>query len=853
MKLGSFWRRMKNRERVESDMDAELRFHIAACAEDYQRSGMPPAEAERRARLEFGAIDAAKDDCRHALGLRALDETTQDLRFALRMMRARPGFTAAAMATLALGIGGNLAVFSLVNALLLRTLPVESPAELVALQENESSAFSYPVYDQLRRSSRLMRVIAMSRNFERPSEIDERGEKYPAYVQMVSEDYFDVLGVGASRGRLFHDSNEALAVISESYWQRHFAGSDEALGARFTYARREFTVAGIAPRGFRGTEIDFPTDIWVGMEQAIPPGSDTRLRGRMFRITGRLQNAATPQQAQAEVTAILRRPVQVEGGAAGYSALRGKLSRPLMLLGVVTALVLLIACANLANLVLAGTAARGKELAARQALGAARGRLVRQLFTESLAISAAGGALALVVAWWTRTALLSFLPREQSPILENLRFEAAPGLLAAMVGLPLLTSLLFGLLPALRATRIESRVGRREGGWLSRGLAIGEVAMCTTLLMVAGIFVRSLENLRWQDTGYREAGLTVADLEPPREYHEAQHDRFYEELRVLLAALPGVEAVSFSHIGQLSGGGIEYRIGSRGNSLQLTDRQREALEQRVSPGFPAAMGTRLAAGRDFTDYDDVKAPQVAIVNRMFARRFFSGQSAIGQRFNIERADGSQVAEVEVVGVVEDSKWINLREESPAMYYRPYRQSAGRPSVRFAIRSTGDVRAALLAAAKSLDPRVSVKNVAPFREVVDRVLLTERLVAQVSSVFGLLALAIAAAGLYGVLSYGVARRRREIGLRIAIGATRRSVEWLFLRESLTLLSAGLAIGVPAALMVTRLTRSMLYDLSPGDPQTLALTLAVMTVVTAAAAWVPARRAAGTDPALVLREE
>jgi predicted permease len=856
-RLAATWRLLRGRNRMESEMDDELRFHIDAYAARLERSGVSRAEAQRRARIEFGSLDTAKDDCRRAVWLRLQDDLRQDLRHAFRVIRRKPGLAAAAVISLALGIGANVAIFSLLRALLLESLPVEAPAGLVLLQEGERNSFAYPAYDRLRRGSRLLSVLGVSRLFERPSQIEERGERAAAFVQMVSEDYFDVLGVRPWRGRAFV-SGEATAVISDSYWRRRYAGDPLALGASFRYLGREFTIAGIAPPEFRGTDLDLPTEIWVPVEQALAPGDETRLRGRLFRVMGRLRPGATPARAEAEATAALETRVSLRSAATGTSALRERLSRPLLLLQFVVVLVLLVTCANLANLLLAHSAARGRELSARQALGAPRSRLVRQLFTESLVVSILGGAAAILVAYWTSSALLRFLPPEQAPALVHLRFRPAPALLAFAAGVSLLTCLLFGLIPAIRATRAAASLnrpgagaGERGRGWMTRSLVAGEVAMCTLLLMVAGLFVRSLVNLRWQDTGYRENGLLVADLEPPREVREAHRDRFYEDLRERVLRLPGVEAAAYSHLGQLSGGGIEYRLQTSAGETH------EALEQRVSPGFFAAMGNRLGAGRDFTDRDDAAAPPVAIVNNALARRLFPNADPIGRRFTVERLDRSRVwTAVEIVGVVPNSKWIDLRSESPMMYYRPYAQSAGRPSVRLAVRGSGSLQALAAGVAQSvqsLDRRVAVKNLVPFSDMVDRTLLVERLVAHVSAAFGALAVLIAAVGLYGVLACGVARRRREIGVRIALGASSGSVEWLFLRESFALLSIGFLIGAPAAILIARLVQALLFGLTPVDPLTLGAVFAVLALSTAAAAYLPSRRAAAIDPIQVLREE
>jgi predicted permease len=808
---------------------------------------------------------------RAAWGRTWIERAAQDLGYAARLLARRPAFSVTAILTLTLGIGGTTAVFSLLHALLIKRLPVERPDDLVRLVERRpdgmsADAFTQITHELLRGAHTLAGVSASGRVF-RPDEIDIADQKRAAFVQMVSDNYFDLLGVRAFRGRVFHEPapgtpGEPIAVISEEYWRRQYNADPAALGTRIRRGAREFTIAGIAPPGFRGTEVDVPVDVWLPVEQIVPAGSIERTRDRWMRVTGRLRPGSSAAAAEAEITARLGRPVQFQPGGTGYSLLRVRLYRPLLLVAMVVALVLLIACANLANLMLAATMSRGREIAVRAAIGASRWRIVRQLMTESMLLSAIGTALALVAARWTSGALLAFLPPDQATVLPNLRFELDATVLGFAAFLSCVTCVLFGLGPALRVSgsvaasdlKAGAGTGQRTRSWLTRGLLVSQVVMCTTLLIVASVFLRTLENLRGQDAGYREARLLVADVGFPRDYPANRRDQLIAELHARVAALPAVEIAGFSHAGQLSGGAIVWRIGFPGRTTAEAD-QPVVIEQRISPGFLPAMGTVLAAGREFTAADDERAPLVAIVNESFARRFLPGRDPIGARFF--RNGGSRSGEpMEIVGVVRDSKWVNLRDEAPPMYYRPYRQMGGTPDVRLAIRTSGDLEVlsrSLLGLSQSIDPRMALSNVVPFREIVNRTLVVERLVAQVSTAFGLLALLIAAIGLYGVLAYSVARRRREIGLRMAIGARPGTIERMFLKESLALLACGAALGLPAALAVTRLVSSMLFGMSPHDPLSIGAALILLAAVTLCAAYVPARRAARIDPIVALREE
>lgn len=846
----------------ERDLDAEIQFHLDEETEDAAAAGLSAPEARRQAQRSLGNVALAREDTRRVWTWLTIDCLVQDLRYAVRVLRRQPVFTATALLSLALGIGANAAVFSLLKAIQLNSLAVDRPDQLVQVSREQGVESTYPTYEGLRRASRTLSGVIGS-SVVPNLDLEEGGERYQAFIEFVTDNYFDVLGVSARRGRVFHEpptgsSREAAAVISDAYWRAHFAGDPSALGARFRFpiTGLDFTVVGIAPPQFRGAHFDMPADVWVSIATALPDVDDRRLR-----MMGRLRPGETIVRAEAEATAILGRPMRVVSGARGYSTLRNSLTRPLLLLELVVGLVLVITCANLANLVLARGAARDRELAVRRAVGASRGRIVRQLLTESVVLASAGGALGLAVAYWTSAALLGFLPSNQGQVLLNLQFQPDAGVLGFIALLAFLTSVVCGLVPALRATRtapvsalrISAGSAERQRSRMSRSLVIGEVAMCALLLVVAGVFLRSLENLLGQDAGYDEQGVLVADVRKPIGHSEARADEMFQALRARLAALPNVQVAAFGHVGQLSGSTFPYPIQLPGHAVGSDERR--AHEQRVSPGFLAAMGTRIVAGRDVADTDRLGAPPVALVNEAFVHQFGIEGDPIAQRFT--KQGGSRKFETfEIVGVVRNAKWVTLREEPRPIYYIPYQQLPGSPRVRFAIRSRGDLNALAASVrqiARSIDRTLVLSNVVPFREIVHRTLVIERLVTHVSLAFALLGLLIACIGLYGSLAYAVVRRRREIGVRIAVGASRRSVEWMMLRESLALLAIGVVIGLPAALFVTRLVSSMLFDLQPGDPVTIAATLATLTVATLAAAYLPARRAAAIDPIRALRED
>ena len=669
------------------------------------------------------------------------------------------------------------------------------------------------------------------------------------------------MGVHLARGSGFHAADERSAVISDGYWRRHFGAADDAIGRHFRYGTAEFVVAGIGASEFRGASLEVPTDVWLPLDAVIPRGSRDRTRGRVVLITGRRRSGVTLAQMAAEASAILGKPIAVTPGATGYSSWRARLSRPLLLVQIVAALILLITCASLANLMLADTSARTRELIVRRAIGASRTRLVRQLIAESLTLAALGGAAALVVGYGLHGALLRLLPADQSAALSNLRFSMNGRLLAFTAAVAATTGLFFSLVPALVATSGgwagELRAGaasRSPGGArASRALLVAQIALCVVMLTTGGVFLRSVHNLRSQPTGFRERGLLIADADFPPGYDQPRRKAAIELLAERLGHLPTVEMAAYSNIGQLSGQSVEFPVRVLGGP-PTDSGSATAAALRISPRFFAAMGTALVAGRDFDAQDEARPAPVAVVNQEFVRRFLRPGNPLGQQF-VEETGREPHVPVEIVGVVEDVKWLDLRERPSPIYYRPYWQDGGAAGTRFVLRSSGDLDALVQSVAReahTINGNVILRNVGPFSAVVDGVLSTERLVSQSASVFGAIALALAAMGLFGVLAHRVNQRRREIAIRLVLGAQTGSVEAGVLRESFALLTLGCLIGIPASTLATRLGASMLFGVRANDPMTITIVIGVLAATTAAAAYVPARRAAGTDPALVLRE-
>jgi predicted permease len=883
-------------KRLEDDLDDELAFHIAQRTDALIASGLAPEEARRQARLAFGNSARARESTRDRNILIWLETALQDLRFAARTLRLNPGFAVTAILSLALGIGANTALFSILDTLLLRLLPVHEPDRLVRISTvrpaSVNQSLSYPLLDRLRREATCFSGAFGMASFAQ--QFEENGQSVPVVLEAVTGEYFDVLGITASRGRTFHlaDSGytaESVAVISDSFWRSHYGAKDDALGRRLRVGNREnareYTITGIAPSGYRGARIDAPADVWVPVEQAIAPQEDRRKSSTWgwLVLFARLAPGVTESAAKAEADAILHRDLEALAGqthfdhpqqrdllfswriafepaANGISGLRDRYSKPLLVIAAIAAMVLLIACANLANLLLARSTAREREISVRQALGAGRARLTRQLLVESLLISILGAAAALVIAYWLSRGMLRFLPRDLAAALPVLSFRLDARELAFTAMLAIFTCLLFGLLPALRATRAPAaRIATHSisltvsQAWTSRALVAAEIALCTLLLTTCGLFVRTLHNLRTLDAGFVREQILLTTVQPPRADSAERDSARFEELRARVATLPDVRGVGYSQFGLMIGDRMTADVDAEGRAAAAGE-PLGATDVRISPGYLSAMGTPLLAGRDFTDRDTFGSPLVGLVNEAFAKQFFGGANPVGKHFGL---DGPKSAlTIEIVGLVRDVKYQNLRETPASIFYRPYGQIRRDRGMVLAVRSAGDLNAlaaTLRALTQSIDPNLTLRNTTPFAQLIDRSLLAERMVSSFSVALGLLALLVACVGLYGVLAYRVARRTREIGVRMALGASAGGVLRMILGESFAIFLLGVALGVPLSLALTRLIASLLFGLAPHDVATLVVTLAVLAIASFAAAWLPARRAARVDPMTALRCE
>lgn len=857
----------------------------------------------------------------------------QDLRFGVRMLLKHKGFTLIALLSLALGIGANTAIFSLIDTVLLKMLPVKQPKELVLLQHTVKgkvlTPFPYRTYKQLRdRNEAFSDLLAWH---PLRLTVSENNQTEPAVAgQLVSGNYYAVLGVHAMLGRtITPDDDRALGespvcVISHNYWQRRFAGDPAVIGKTLRLGATPFTIIGVTPPEFFGLEVGSSLDISVPlmMQQQVMPGLPSYVgddaTGAVFSVMGRLRDGVTMAQAQAGLSVRYQqimatyaasnwgfkgvaRPWQEErlslvSGGQGVSELRLRFSRSLWALMIVVALVLLIACANVAGLLLARAVARRKEIAIRLALGVGRWRLMRQLLTESVLLGALGGLLGLLFAAWGTRLLLPML--SQGEISTRLNLAPDVRVLLFTVAVALLTGVLFGLAPAWLATRVDvstvlksdaasltSNAGRGSSLSFGRLFVVAQVALSLMLLIGAGLFVRSLQKLQQVDAGFIRDNVLVMKLEP-----EGSNDKSpqlaarYDELLRRVDAIPGVRhasLVGYSPLSRREWLVLGQNPESRAQLVVqgFTPQPNEELDvawMQVYPNSFATLGTALIAGRDFNAQDNrqwiprrvcpvaERAPQVAIINESLARRYFGTTSPIGRRFGfafhpgrcfVGGSEPDPATQIEIIGVVQDVKYTSLRNESRAMFYLPFHQavtSAGQMTL--IAQTTGDsvaVAAAIKREAHALDAAMPMFEVETLTTQVAASLTQERLVATLSGGFGVLALLLSCLGLYGILSYAFAQRSKEIGIRLALGAARRDVVWLVMRDALRLVCIGIALGVPAALAAARLVASQLFGVSTTDALTIGAATLMMLVVAALAGYLPARRATRINPLMALR--
>ena len=1010
-------------KRMLDELDADIREHIERETQDNIGRGMTPEEARYAAVRKFGNVTRVKEDTRDVWRVAWIEDLWQDIRYGLRMLRNSPGFTAVAVLTLALGIGANTAIFSLIDAVMLRSLPVENPSELVLLKWTAHNApriigymssgdcisnlrfgatnpsgcsFSEPMFREIRDANKFAGVAAFANSG--PLSLTGNGSASVISGQLVSGDFFHTLGLKATAGRVLELSDDSptaapVAVLNYGYWQSSFGGASDVVGRTIGLNGTAFTIVGVVEQRFTGITPGSDYDVWLPLADGPRINNPLMWDNREDKVTwwwltilGRLKAETPMLQAQAAISGMFRNemlhgsiplfeagggmpgPPEPRGGPAtrqvvvvgpppagsraipvppgdgsqssvivggrvpppargqgpariqapagpvaqdqappdaateprtlskpddepavtlvnaqtGLTGSRGRFENPLYVLMFAVGIILLIACSNVAGLMLARGTARQKEMALRLALGAGRIRIVRQLLTESLLLAATGGILGIVFASWGSHAIVSFVSNNQP---RPLTF--ATGLDLRVLGftfaVSLFTGILFGLAPAFRSVRVDvtpalkegfsastkiSRGGARKFG-IGNALVVTQVALAIVVLVGAGLLVRTLQNLRSIDVGFDSHNLVIFGINPSLAgYKDAQIDSFYHDLQGRLTETPGVKSASYSMVPLLSGALMATVFHWPGTPQ---DRQSESDVLDIGPNFFGTMQIPFVAGRNFNapDYEIAAnafaseasrsapptVPTPVIVDQAFVAKFLGKENPLGKRFGQSGAsqDGPASPGYEIVGVVRDTKYNDLRREISPIMYKPQSSFIG---AAFEVRTAGDPQALVPVIRKTvaqLNPNLPLRDVTTESQQIDRLLFQERLVARLSGFFGLLALALACIGLYGLLAYEVARRTREIGIRSALGAQRGDVLRLVVKEGLLLALVGAVAGIGVALGVTRYLKAMLYDVSAYDPITIVVVSGLLVLVALAACWIPARRATNVDPMVALRYE
>ena len=893
-RLRSLARMLTGRNRFEREMRDEVGFHIESRAEDLMRSGLTRDEAMRQARMEFGAVDAIKDDCREARGVRWFDEIGNDIRYAFRLMAKTPGFTTAAVLSLALGIGANTAIFSLMDAVLLRTLPIRDPQSLVYFahgldEQNSGISSNYPMYERFKALDTTMFdgitaysstgfTVQMSEGLDMVSGL------------WASGNYHAVLGVPMALGRGFSaeddraKGNAPIAVISDAFWARRFGRDPDILDRTLNIDGRSVAIVGVTAPEFTGPipglnpDLTIPISVRTLSESGFLDDHGTYTN---WSIVGRLRPDVPRASAYAAVDTVFQQfmsepenvwirknapdgyaKAQLPPAAKGRGPLRRQYETALQVLMAMVAIVLLIASVNVANLLLVRASARAKEVAIRLCVGGGRARLIRQFLTESLILAALGGVLGSVFAIWGTSAIIGLLSVTEAPPL----IDVSPNLrvLAFTLAVTTLTGFAFGIWPALKSTKIDLTpalkeaavvIGRTRGRWSSAHLLVGtQVALGVLVLAVAALLVRSLVNLRSLDTGFTPGNLLMVTLETWGTPIEPERRlEVFGDAVDRIRSLPGVRAVSASRSTPVHTSGNARALVLPDNTATRIEDQ-AAFTNMVTPEYFDTMGIHLRKGRLFTDQDRDGAPHVAVVNESMAKFWAGDRDPLGVTVSF-RGDPKDL--ITIVGVVEDTYQMNLREAPPRTVYTPLAQLDKMSSlIQIEIRTVGDpalLAASARSAIRAASSDVVIRYLRTMDEQIDASLVRERLLAALSSSFAMLAVVLCAIGLYGVMSYSVTRRSREIGIRMALGAGRGRVLGQIMMQTVIIAIAGSMVGVIAALMTARQLSTFMFQLSERDPMTLVIVASALVAISIVAGLLPARRAATLDPVRAIKAE
>jgi predicted permease len=915
------WRRFLHRTRWDEERRLEIESHLALEIDENVARGMAPDEARFAAHRKFGNVTLAREQIFRMNTIALLDALWHDLHHAVRLLRLNPGFAAVAVFSLALGIGANTAIFSLVNEFLLRVLPVRNPEELVlfravdgvdgrmsragenngsidhATGRNSTTSFSLLIFERFRAHHGVLSdTFAFAPFSAQPHVLIDGRPEVAVSAQLVSGTYHAGLGVAARVGRTFTSDDDVStavpsAVLSYRYWDARFGRDPGVLGKTIVVNRIPTVIIGVTPAGFGGAaQVGESPDISLPLAHYLRFQPDRVLRAEPWywwiRIMGRLAPGATAEQARASLEPTFQEAARegwlagrsrdvtpravpavstlsADPGAQGENNTRRQYARSLYMLMGLVGLVLVAACANVANLLLARGTARRREIALRLALGAGRTRIIGQLLAESLTIAFAGAALGTALAWWSRGLLLALRPFGTTSVVFDLPLDAR--VLTFTIAVAVATSLLFGLAPALHATRIDLNsefqggtrlTGRRGRSRLSQGLMVVQIALSLVLLVTTGLFMRTLSHLQAAEAGFNRHNLVLFTIDATSAgYAREQFAALHSRLQARLERVPGVRASAFSRVPLLSRVRANNTITVQGSLPPPPDAAAGVNTNGVSSNFFAAMELPIILGRSFRDPDDAAAPSVAVVNQTLVKKYFGQENPIGRRLVYTLGPFGSFS-AEIVGIAGDAKYTDLRAPVPPTMYLPASQLPGGTAsfaLRVGVEDSAAVYPLIRAAVRDIDPTLPALDLRTQDEQIDRLHAQERLFARLSGFFGVLALALACVGLYGLMSYAVLKRTAEIGLRMALGALPSQVMGMMLRESITLVFLGIAAGIGAASGLSRLVATMLFGLSPVDPPTYAAMAALLGVVTVAASAWPALRASRLEPTEALREE
>jgi predicted permease len=867
-------------KRRDPRLGDEIRFHRDRLIEDHMAAGMDRTEAERRAFLEFGNVAQIEEACRDVRG-RWREDLAKDLCYAYRTLRRSPGFSAVAVLSFALGIGANAAIFTVINAVMLRTLPVKEPDRLVQiarLLDGRPGLVSYPLFEHFRDNVKSISSSFAQGTSDQAIVID--GEDEFVTADLVSGGYFIVLGIEPAAGRLLGAGDDALspsspaAVISDRYWQRRFGRSPSAIGKSFSIGDRSFTIVGVTPPSYQGARPGRASDLMLPLLTLMSDVQRREVGFNWLNLLARLKPGQTVEHANAEVQVlyssllesqaarapakersdILRQRAVALSASDGFNPIRDSIAQPLLILMGIVGLILMLACVNLSGLLLARAAARQREISIRLAIGASRGRLVRQLLTESLVLAALGGGVGLAMAVWSSARLFTLFVGGRDVVLSVgpdwrvLAFTCAVSLLACCVA---------GLVPALQAVRANPNPALKEvrahgHRRLGKALVVAQLAISMVLLVGATLFVGTLVKLYAVDRGFDSDGVLVVSVRTSRPYLAPRAKAVQRALLERLTTLPGVRSASAAAILPVGGSLWDRTVQVEGYAFRPDESEQVGFNV-IAPDYFATLGTPLLSGREFDERDTDTSPKVAIVNESFARYFFGEGSALGRRVTNVNVT------YEIVGVVRDAKYQDLRAAIINTMYIPWTQREGEQPSRYSYLArvvAGDpmrLVPGLDRVIREADPALRVRTARTYATIVDQSIVTERTMATLGGFFGVLALLVAALGMFGVLAFQVARRTNELGVRMALGASRRTMMGLVIREVVVMVVAGVSIGAGGALGLTGLARKMLFGLTPTDPSVFAVAASVLAVAAVLAGWLPARRASRVDPLVALRHE